>query len=241
MNGKRHTLEYVQKYFKEHRCGLLEKKYKNSGTNMKYKCSCGNISQICFDNFKQGKRCRVCADKRGAEKRRFSFNYVEKYFKNRGCKLMEDKYEGVFIDINYICKCGEMNKINFTNFRCGHRCKKCSINKRKGLNHYNYNPYLTDEEREFNKSRMSDYFYIKWRKKIFKNDDYICKRCGNKGGILNAHHIESWASNKNLRFEKTNGITFCESCHKQFHKIYGKINNNRQQLDEYFNTIALGI
>ena len=55
--------------------------------------------------------------------------------------------------------------------------------------------------------------------------------------MLNAHHIESWASNKKLRLVISNGITFCEKCHKEFHKRYGKNNNNRNQLTDYINKI----
>jgi hypothetical protein len=54
------TYEYVYNYFKERGCELLEDKYINTQTKMKYKCKCGNIAYIQFNNFKQGGRCINC-------------------------------------------------------------------------------------------------------------------------------------------------------------------------------------
>ena len=115
----------------------------------------------------------------------------------------------------------------------GHGCPVCSIENNSGKNNYNYNPDLTDEEREKNKSRTTDTLYKQWRNKIFKRDKYICQVCLQKGGSLNAHHIESWSTNKKLRLVESNGTTLCENCHKKFHKIYGKKNNDKKQLKKF--------
>jgi len=135
--------------------------------------------------------------------------------------------------MNYRCVCGNIGKINFNNFKQGKRCIKCASEKKLGKNNHNYNPNLTDEEREDNKDRHSDYKYIRWIKHIYIKDDYTCQKCLIRGGRLNSHHIKSWRSCKKLRLNKNNGITFCEDCHKEFHKKYGYGNNNKQQLDKY--------
>lgn len=41
-------------------CQLLDEKYKDSSTPMQYKCVCGTISKISWDNFKAGHRCLNC-------------------------------------------------------------------------------------------------------------------------------------------------------------------------------------
>ena len=54
--------------------------------------------------------------------------------------------------------------------------------------------------------------------------------CGdNKGGKLNAHHIKSFADYPELRFEVSNGITYCEDCHKTngFHKRNYKLKGGK--------------
>ena len=39
--------------------------------------------------------------------------------------------------------------------------------------------------------------------------------------------------NKDLTLDIDNGITLSESAHKEFHKIYGKKNNTKAQIDEF--------
>lgn len=59
-------------------------------------------------------------------------------------------------------------------------------------------------------------FKIKeWRLMVFKRDNYACQICGIRGGILNAHHIEKFSENKELRAQLSNGITLCQSCHNR--------------------------
>lgn len=60
--------------------------------------------------------------------------------------------------------------------------------------------------------------YAEWRKFVFKRDNYTCQMCGKRGGSLNAHHIKPWAKYPDFRFDKENGITLCEQCHKYVHK-----------------------
>ncbi len=230
--SKKHTYEFMKIYFKERGCELLEKKYKNCGTKMNYKCNCGNISKISFDSFKRGSRCKKCS---GLEKHTFQF--VKNYFKEQKCKLLEKIYVNCMTKMKYICSCGNKSKIRFNDFKNGKRCNVCGIKrmteKIKGENNWNYNFNLTDEEREAQRSRLNDIEYRKWRTKTYKRDNYTCQKCSQRGGKLNAHHIESWGSNKKLRLKKNNGITFCEYCHKNFHKMYGYKNTNKQQLNKY--------
>ncbi len=73
-----------------------------------------------------------------------------------------------------------------------------------------------------------------WKEKVFQRDNFTCKKCGQYGGKLSAHHIEDFAHNIELRFGIENGITFCRNCHKEFHGIYGnKKGNNLEQLVEF--------
>lgn len=56
--------------------------------------------------------------------------------------------------------------------------------------------------------------YRYWRSAIYKRDDYTCQKCRVRGGRLEAHHINSFATHPELRFEVSNGISLCKSCHR---------------------------
>lgn len=73
----------------------------------------------------------------------------------------------------------------------------------------------------------------KWKIGVFERDNYTCKKCGKRGGKINAHHIKNYSKYPKLRFDLDNGITFCIDCHKLFHKKNGKLNNNMQQIIEF--------
>ena len=235
------TLKYVRQYFKDKDCELLEKEYINAKTKMKYRCDCGNISKISFSNFKKGRRCQKCSNRKIGEKNRMTHKFVYDYFEEQGCKLLEKKYIGSKQKLKYMCSCGNISEIIWDSFKSGSRCKKCGIEKISGKNSYLYNDNLTEEQRKENnkKDRNSNPEYRKWRKEVYERDNYVCQCCyktkdiNGKWKKINAHHIKNYATNKELRFEKDNGITMCKSCHMQFHYIYGYKDNNQQQLDEF--------
>lgn len=60
--------------------------------------------------------------------------------------------------------------------------------------------------------------YKKWRKSVFERDKYTCKKCGQVGGTLNAHHIKSYKNYPKLRYSLKNGLTLCEKCHREAHR-----------------------
>ena len=72
--------------------------------------------------------------------------------------------------------------------------------------------------------------YQDWRKAVYERDNYTCQICGIRSGngktvVLEAHHKKSFSEYSELRFEISNGITLCKSCHKNngFHKGIGKL------------------
>jgi hypothetical protein len=75
--------------------------------------------------------------------------------------------------------------------------------------------------------------YESWRKNIFIRDNHVCQKYGTKGGNLVAHHVLNFSDYVELRFSVDNGITLSEKAHVEFHKIYGKKNNTREQLNEF--------
>jgi hypothetical protein len=58
--------------------------------------------------------------------------------------------------------------------------------------------------------------YKQWRKGVFVRDGFKCQHCGTSKDIQ-AHHIKSWTSCEELRYDIENGITLCRSCHLKAH------------------------
>jgi len=107
-----------------------------------------------------------------------------------------------------------------------HRAK-LSINARKPRNKHGYRS--TENSRARRTIEMHS-----WREAVFNRDNWTCFICRKRGGIINAHHMESFSINKALRASVENGVTLCITCHRNFHKIYGFKNNTKKQLEEFF-------
>jgi len=106
--------------------------------------------------------------------------------------------------------------------------RKMSEN-RKGNQNGNWKGGITSLDASIRSSLKFKY----WRESIFKKDNFTCVDCGDdKGGNLNAHHIEHLNSliqyyeittieealNCIELWDINNGITLCEKCHKRYHK-----------------------
>lgn len=74
--------------------------------------------------------------------------------------------------------------------------------------------------------------YKSWRWGVFSLCEWTCQMagCGHKGNDLQAHHIVRWADEPKLRYDVTNGICLCETCH---HKVTGR----EDKYEDYFRKI----
>ena len=94
-----------------------------------------------------------------------------------------------------------------------------------------------------NNSRFKDFKeyrktseYSEWRLKVYSRDNFTCVKCGKKRDsktMINAHHLESFKTNVEKRYDVNNGVTLCEQCHINFHTKYSNVNNTRTQFEEY--------
>ena len=100
-----------------------------------------------------------------------------------------------------------------------------------GEKHPNWDPKRTHEKRV---RERKTYLDRDWRLSVFERDSYKCLKCGyNKGGILVAHHLNSYHWDEDNRYNIENGVTLCEPCHLDFHNKYGYMNNTKEQFKEY--------
>jgi len=211
----------------------------------KCKCDCGNVVEKRGKELKSGliKSCGCLLLKYNIPLRnnligkKYNFLFVLNREKNNK--------NGVY----YRCKCDCGNETVAVSYKiirgwiksCGclreNVARKNAIKRNKqmsGINHPRWRFDLTDKDRDENSHRNYNPKLWRWRNKIYKRDNYTCKKCGNnRGGNLIAHHIYSWNDHPKLRFVTNNGITLCEDCHKNFHHKYGLGNNNKKQWNEF--------
>lgn len=137
----------------------------------------------------------------------------------------------VYKTIFYRASCGHDAEIRFMKYLQGQGrvCPKCA--RPRGENHFNYNPDLTDEERIGNRDTFDN---VKWRTSVYERDAYTCQVCGDShGGNLEAHHLNSYTDFPEERYDLSNGITLCKSCHGRFHHLYTYRHNTREQFEEW--------
>lgn len=217
------TYEIVRKAFDDEGCTLVSTEYVKKKDKLDYICSCGNKAKISFDKFDQGQRCPKCKINKISTKQRHSFEYVKNFFASKGCELLSETYQGNKQKLAYRCDCGNKSLITFAKFQAGQRCSYCKPIKLSewqiGKKSRNYDHSKTDEERIRDRKYPE---YIEWRRKVYARDNYSCQCCGEKGGKLNAHHIESYSKNPHLRTDVNNGVTLCEPCHKRYHADFDR-------------------
>jgi len=62
----------------------------------------------------------------------------------------------------------------------------------------------------------SSYESKKWALAVRERDGHKCVECG-ETERLHSHHVKSWKSHPELRFEVSNGLTLCSMCHQKAH------------------------
>lgn len=136
------------------------------------------------------------------------------------------------------CECGNIVKVAGGALTSG-ATKSCGclrIDVFTGENNPNWNPDLTDEEREKRRCIDGDN-HKKWSAEVLRKDNYTCQCCHKRHGDLNAHHLDGYHWCKERRYDVTNGVTLCYNCHREFHKRYGYKNNTEDQFKEYIESL----
>jgi len=123
--------------------------------------------------------------------------------------LMNGERKGIKHSIETKKKISQSKKENPIRFWLNKKRPKVS-----GKNHWNWKNGITSKDK-LERAR----FRIKLQKAIFERDNYTCQNCGKRAGMLQVHHIKSWAKNPELRFNKNNCQTLCAFCH--YKKTFG--------------------
>src|SRR5690606_32818491 len=222
----KHTEETISNSLKEINLEYISG-FKTTLDYFKYRCECGNEDRGLYHMLLKGNRCGNCL-----ERKHWTYEKVRVAFEKEGCTLLEVEYINNKTPLRFKCKCKEIGEKPLMNFLKTPYCFECgNKNKARGERHSFWNPNLTDEERM---EKRKHPIYKTWRIQVFKRDNYTCQCCGdNKGGNLNAHHLNSHDWDIEGRVDPDNGITLCSLCHTDFHLLYGYGNNTKEQYQEY--------
>ena len=128
-------------------------------------------------------------------------------------------------------KCRNCNKEIFVfryrkdnNISCSRSCAAASRTKENSAN------WRGGVDYENKRARASEE-YEKWRDSVYRSDNWICQKCQKKcRKDIVAHHILPFSIFKTLRFNTSNGITLCRSCHKKVHNKMDKYLINMKPL-----------
>lgn len=191
-------------------------------------CDCGVQRSIVAARIKNG-TSKSCGCLRQELSRKIKVNLVGQKF---GRLIVISKGSE---NARWICKCacGSIVETRSTSLYSG-ATQSCGCIRREkvsGSNSRFWKGGITQIIRGIKASHR----YCAWVRSVKKRDNYVCQNCGitNISQELHAHHILNFCDNIDKGFDVDNGITLCKSCHRKFHKMFGKRNTNEQQLQQF--------
>lgn len=132
--------------------------------------------------------------------------------------------------------CGRIYPLNYSDYyRRNHDgkiyCNNCAhAVLTSGENNNRWNPNLTEDDRTERRIKPE---YYEFTRKILQRDCYTCCCCNQQGHNLEVHHLNGYNWDVNGRLDFSNAVTLCKVCHDNFHNIYGRGNNTKQQFEEW--------
>ena len=222
------TVDEVKQIFKANGYTPLFDEYKNyTSPSLLVLNSDGYKSEFSLASLNRG--CNISPF---ASYNKHTIENIKHYLKtNRpSLKLLSKKYIKQKEKLEFLCNEGHEFKMSLDHMLSGEDCPYCYSKNRCGEGHPNYNPNLTEEDRDRNRLYKEGGNGL-WVKTVYAKDNFTCQICGEKRH-LNAHHLDGYHWAKEKRLELLNGVTLCEDCHKLFHKTYGyRLNTKEQFLD----------
>ena len=121
---------FVKNEFEKKKYKLLSTEYKDTKSKLDYICPKGHEWSINWSNFKQGKGCPQCANKRNADKRRLSIEKIRPLFEKKGYTLLSTEYKDSQSKLEYICPKKHIGSIRWSDFNHGRGCPQCAGNQK---------------------------------------------------------------------------------------------------------------
>ena len=216
-----------------------------SGKDIYLKCLNDNTHpdyDLHASTFWRTHNCSYCSGDRVCYTNSLGYLYPDsvKYWSDKNEKSPFDYTPGSKEHALFKCPDGlhdDYDRVIVDQLKVMYRCPECSKELTKGPNHYRWNGGISTENEKIRHSIE----YNEWRRAVLKRDNYTCQCCGRsikKGS--ECHHFKDFATYVELRFDPTNGISFCKNCHNasvpgSFHNTMGVFGKTEEELEEYIN------
>lgn len=209
-------------------------------THTKIKCKCKLHNEICYTTPKRLLKgyevCPKCVYNKRSSSRTKTYEDFLKELKDKNITdvIPIKGYKNKRTKMLFKCSCGDLWETTPERVLLGNHCKKCGYKSMSGENSYWFNPNLTEEDRMDRNHRFRNPEYVKFVKDCFERDNYTCQITDKKSkGDIVVHHINGFNWDIDNRTNINNGITLSNEIHKEFHKMYGKGNNTKEQFIEF--------
>jgi hypothetical protein len=254
----KYTFDEVKKFFDERGLVLLEEKYINARTPMRYTCPNhpNKETKIRVHELLRGVKCRWC-DGQGE----YTIDEARELFlEKRGYELLEEEYINAKTPMRYKCPSHPDKETKTTLDRLINRgggCYHCHREWYRGENTSNWKGGTT-ELRSFLRERINE-----WRVKWFSYYDGKCAVTGGRDS-LEVHHLEPFhqildkimyeldlpildkineyepetleliaKTLLDYHMQHVEGVAIEREIHILYHKVYGKEDGNKEMFDEF--------
>lgn len=123
------TIAELQINFRKKGCTLLETKFINSYTKMKYLCVCGEVKEISWNHFMYRKApCKQCGER---SRKLLEIERRKEAFEEAKYTLCQDTFVDALTKMPYICSQGHHLEMTWSSWQQGVRCSTCATNQKK--------------------------------------------------------------------------------------------------------------
>lgn len=255
--------EYIAQNDINHECTLISTEYVNNSTPLKLICNvCGKEFERDFNHIKRGRfRCSQCGIEAGARKVEYTREQVEQDIWDNAKYTMIGEYINAGTPVLVRCSLGHEFNLVYSHFKANHGgCKQCANLNMRGSNHPNWNGGgHQDTVDSFRHSIHS------WKVACLKAANFKCDITGRTDNLV-IHHLSNFSEILKQTLEDLNlpyyntikeyteeerrlaedellrrhpielGVVLTREVHDKFHAIYGKVNNTKEQYEEFKRT-----
>lgn len=252
--------DYIKKHDVNNECYLVSTEYVNNKTPLEFHCNiCNrNFFRDAGHLFRGRFRCSECGIKAGAKKLQYTDEDVKERLFQDGITMIGN-YVNAATGVKCLCSEGHEFDLYFSAYISarGRGCPQCAILKHSGEGHWNYNggghQEVIDDLR---------HVIAPWKKECLQASGYKCDITGSSSDLV-VHHLKNFREIVDTALDNTklplynyiseytnkerqtleqevlrlhsleDGVVLSRELHDEFHKIYGKVKNTRDQYKEF--------